>query len=669
MTEQQYVNVETKEGLEGMRAKPAMYLGSTGVLKEGHAPRALTQMAQEVLSNSLDEALAGYGKTVKIVINEDQSMSIIDEGRGLPKGPDKTFDAVIRSATAPHTSGKFDDSSYAGKNTTGTHGIGLKATNAISTKLIIEATCSSSKTDKNDEVVPDGGFVQYYIEFEQSTIIEAKEIKRWSAKDAKEEDVKTGTKITFWPDPTILESTVWTLNDLLPRLEASAFLFPGVEVKLEDLRDGTEKSWLYENGLQDYIEKMSKGESLLSSMKRPIVVDQLSEVDQFTFKITAALVYTDDINSIVEAYANGVPTKEGGPHVDGFNAGLLKAINDFATDKRLIKQAFRLSDVTEGLIAALHVQVPSKIFETEGQTKEKLATVQAKQATQQAVYQTLSNFFYDNLEIATEIIEKTESARQAREAAAKSRKDSKASREAKKSKRLEISSKLKQATSKDAKKCELIITEGDSASNVRRDSKYQAILGIRGKIKNVYDSTVSDALKNEEVSTIIGAIGAGVGSECDPEQSNYQNGIYLAADADDDGAHINILLLTLFYKFMRNLITAGKVYSIVPPLYKAERYVKGKPEIKMYFTEQELANDRHNLKGYDISRYKGLGEMDSDTEAYDAITNHETRRVVQVTIEDAMRAAQMMKVLMGDDASLRSEWIEDYIDFEELAYN
>lgn len=669
MTEQQYVNVETKEGLEGMRAKPAMYLGSTGVLKEGHAPRALTQMAQEVLSNSLDEALAGYGNTVRIVINEDQSMSIIDEGRGLPKGPDKTFDAVIRSATAPHTSGKFDDSSYAGKNTTGTHGIGLKATNAISSKLIIEATCSSSKTDKNGDVVPDGGFVQYYIEFEQSKIIEAKELNRWSAKAAEEENVKTGTKITFWPDPTILESTVWTLNDLLPRLEASAFLFPGVEVKLEDCRDGVEKSWLYENGLQDYIEKMSKGESLLSSMKKPIVVDQLSEVDQFTFKITAALVYTDDINSIIEAYANGVPTKEGGPHVDGFNAGLLKAINDFATDKRLIKQAFRLSDVTEGLIAALHVQVPSKIFETEGQTKEKLATVQAKQATQQAVYQTLSNFFYDNLDIATEIIEKTESARQAREAAAKSRKDSKASREAKKSKRLEISSKLKQATSKDPKKCELIITEGDSASNVRRDSKYQAILGIRGKIKNVYDSTVSDALKNEEVSTIIGAIGAGVGSECDPEQSNYQRGIYLAADADDDGAHINILLLTLFYKFMRNLITAGKVYSIVPPLYKAERYVKGKPEIKMYFTEQELANDRHNLKGYDISRYKGLGEMDSDTEAYDAITNHETRRVVQVTIEDAMRAAQMMKVLMGDDASLRAEWIEDYIDFEELAYN
>ena len=518
-------------------------------------------------------------------------------------------------------------------------------------------------------MVPDGGFVQYYIEFEQSKIVEAKELNRWSAKAAEEENVKTGTKITFWPDLTILESTVWTLNDLLPRLEASAFLFPGVEVKLEDRRDGVEKSWLYENGLQDYIEKMSKGESLLSSMKKPIVVDQLSEVDQFTFKITAALVYTDDINSIIEAYANGVPTKEGGPHVDGFNAGLLKAINDFATDKRLIKQAFRLSDVTEGLIAALHVQVPSKIFETEGQTKEKLATVQAKQATQQAVYQTLSNFFYDNLDIATEIIEKTESARQAREAAAKSRKDSKASREAKKSKRLEISSKLKQATSKDRKKCELIITEGDSASNVRRDSKYQAILGIRGKIKNVYDSTVSDALKNEEVSTIIGAIGAGVGSECDPEQSNYQNGIYLAADADDDGAHINILLLTLFYKFMRNLITAGKVYSIVPPLYKAERYVKGKPEIKMYFTEQELANDRHNLKGYDISRYKGLGEMDSDTEAYDAITNHETRRVVQVTIEDAMRAAQMMKVLMGDDASLRAEWIEDYIDFEELAYN
>lgn len=1111
MTEQLYVNVETKEGLDGMRAKPAMYLGSTGVLKQGHAPRALTQMAQEVLSNSLDEALAGYGKTVTVTINEDQSMTISDNGRGLPKGHDHTFDAVIRSATAPHTSGKFDDANYAGKNTTGTHGIGLKATNAISSKLIIEAICSSSKLDKKTgESVPDGGLVHYLIEFEQAKVLRAEELQSWSKKDLETEEVQTGTNITFWPDDTILESNVWTLNDLLPRLEASAFLFPGVEVKLVDKRDDVEKSWCYERGLEDYIEKMSKGETLLSSMQKPIVVDQLSEVDNFTFKVTAALVYSDDMNSIVETYANGVPTKEGGPHLDGFNAGLLKAINDFATDKRLIKQAFRLSDVSEGLIAALHVQVPSKIFETEGQTKEKLATVQAKQATQQAVYQTLTNFFYDNLEVATEIVEKTESARQAREAAAKSRKDSKASRDAKKSKRLEISSKLKQATSKDVSKRELIITEGDSASNAKRDKRYQAVLGIRGKIRNVFELTLSEALKNEEVSTIIGSIGAGVGSECDPEQSNYgaimfacfdgetkvksldgnsysfneliesntkelwvysmdsngrvvpalaknirktgdrskmvrvtldngeviestpehlfmtvdgvyaeaqnlqsgqslmplytklddrgyelfysqadgryefthrmvadnvhsvekslakerlknedhhrnhnsiqvhhkdenkrnnlpknlewktakehwthhaedgerfarynqsaeriehlkdlhQEGVYdqsyfgnngyngsdrqkndlknahsrgvydknyqkLAeynqsdkhkevvaktnaskkhidsvtrskilmsvrflvdhdmsvdeyhydmyrnktamrfvnaleyfgsidrmiedalkteprefehakdfrfsydsdrkqknqiakvvrkildanedvtedrynaekgsrtprfdraiekfgsyeelieyasaynhkvvsvetigydetkpvycmtvdkyhnffldsgvlvknCDADDDGAHINTLLLALFYKFMRNLITAGKVYLIIPPLYKAEKYVKGKPEIKMYFTEQELAADRHNLSGYDIKRYKGLGEMDKDTEAYDAITNHATRRVVQVTIEDAMRAAQMMKVLMGGDASLRAEWIEDTIDFEEMAYS
>ena len=414
---------------------------------------------------------------------------------------------------------------------------------------------------------------------------------------------------------------------------------------------------------------MSKGESLLKSIKRPIVVDTLSEVDNYTFKVVAALVYSDDMNSIIETYANGVPTKEGGPHLDGFNAAILKAINDFATDKKLIKQNFRLSDVTEGLIAALHVQVPSKIFETEGQTKEKLATVQARTATYQAVYQALSNFFYDNLDAATEIVEKTEAARQAREAAAKSRKDSKASKEAKRSKKLEISSKLKQALSKDPKKKELIITEGDSASNAKRDKMTQAILGIRGKIRNVFELTLAEALANEEVSTIIGSIGAGVGSECKPEDSNYQQGIYLAADADDDGAHITSLLLALFYKFMRNLIIAGHVYVIVPPLYKAERYVKGKPEIKMFFTEQELAAARPTLNGYDIIRYKGLGEMDKDTEAFDAITNRETRRVVQVTIEDAMRAAQMMKVLMGDDATLRSAWIESSIDFEEMAYS
>ena len=669
MAEQQYVTVDTKEGLDGMRAKPAMYLGSTGVLMQGHAPRALTQMAQEVISNSLDEALAGFGEVVEVIINEDQSMSIIDSGRGVPKGPDDTFDAVIRSCTAPHTSGKFDDSNYAGENTTGTHGIGLKATNAISKKLIVEATCASSTVNKFGEIVADGGYVQYYIEFEQATILEAKEIKRWSEKEAETEEVKTGTKITFWPDDTILESIEWTLNDLEPRLEASAFLFPGVEVRLVDKRSDIEKSWKYENGLEDYISNMSKGESLLKSIKKPIVVDTLSEVDDYTFKVVAALVYSDDMNSIIETYANGVPTKEGGPHLDGFNAAILKAINDFATDKKLIKQNFRLSDVTEGLIAALHVQVPSKIFETEGQTKEKLATVQARTATYQAVYQALSNFFYDNLDAATEIVEKTEAARQAREAAAKSRKDSKASKDAKRSKKLEISSKLKQALSKDPKKKELIITEGDSASNAKRDKMTQAILGIRGKIRNVFELTLAEALANEEVSTIIGSIGAGVGSECKPEDSNYGAGVYLACDADDDGAHITALLLALFYKFMRNLITAGHVYVIVPPLYKAERYVKGKPEIKMFFTEQELAAARPTLNGYDIIRYKGLGEMDKDTEAFDAITNRETRRVVQVTIEDAMRAAQMMKVLMGDDAALRSAWIESSIDFEEMAYS
>ena len=535
--------------------------------------------------------------------------------------------------------------------------------------MIVEATCASSTIDKSGEIVADGGYVQYYIEFEQATVLEAKEIKRWSKKEAETEEIKTGTKITFWPDDTILESIEWTLNDLEPRLEASAFLFPGVEVRLVDKRSDIEKSWKYENGLEDYISNMSKGESLLKSIKKPIVVDTLSEVDNYTFKVVAALVYSDDMNSIIETYANGVPTKEGGPHLDGFNSAILKAINDFAIDKKLVKQNFRLSDVTEGLIAALHVQVPSKIFETEGQTKEKLATVQARTATYQAVYQTLSNFFYDNLDVATEIVEKTEAARQAREAAAKSRKDSKASKDAKRSKKLEISSKLKQALSKDPKIKELIITEGDSASNAKRDKMTQAILGIRGKIRNVFELTLAEALANEEVSTIIGSIGAGVGSECKPEDSNYQQGIYLAADADDDGAHITALLLALFYKFMRNLITAGHIYVIVPPLYKAERYVKGKPEIKMFFTEQELAAARPTLSGYDIIRYKGLGEMDKDTEAYDAITNRETRRVVQVTIEDAMRAAQMMKVLMGDDATLRSSWIESSIDFDEMAYS
>lgn len=671
MIESNYTGVVTYEGLKGMRKKPSMYLGSTGVLQQGHAPRALTQMGQEVISNSLDEALAGFGKIVKIIVDTDNSMTVIDEGRGLPKGPDKSFDDVIRSATAPHTSGKFDDESYAGQNTTGTHGIGIKATNAISTKMIIEAKCYST-TMKKDQKVLDGGIVHYRIEFEQEKVLVAEEIQRWTKKELdnmEESDrPKTGTIVQFWPDDTILESIAWTNNDLEARFEASAFLFPGVEIIYNDKRIDREKSWKYDDGLAGYISKMSASEKIMSSLKQPIVVEQLSDVDNFTFKVSAALVYTEDSNEIVATYANGVPTKEGGPHQDGFYAGLVKAVNDFAIDKRLVKQAFRQSDVTEGLIAAIHVQVPSKIMEFEGQTKEKLATVQAKPATQQATYKAISDWMYDNLDAATQIVEKAEMSRQAREAAAKSRKEAKVGKDSKKKQRLEISSKLKQATSKDRSKCELIITEGDSASNVKRDKATQAILGIRGKIKNAFEISLAEAVQNEEISTIVGAIGAGVGADCDPEKSSYR-AILIGTDADDDGAHICTLLLGFFYKFMRKLIEAGMIYVIVPPLYKAERYVKGKPEIKMYFTEQELSADRENLKGYSIQRYKGLGEMDKDTEGYDAISNHATRRVIQVTIDDAMRAAQMLKVLLGEDSKLRAEWIEKTIDFNDYIYD
>lgn len=665
-----YANVTTYEGLKGMREKPAMYLGSTGVLKEGHAPRALIQMAQEVMSNSFDEALAGYGNEVIVKIGKDQSMTVIDFGRGMPKGPDDSFDSVIRAATAPHTSGKFDNDNYAGQNTTGTHGIGLKATNAISKRMIVSATTFSTTKNANDEIVLDGGLVSYEIVFEQDTVVSAKELKRYSKSEYEKhkDDLHTGTTITFYPDDTILESVVWTNNDLLPRLEASAFLFPGVVVKFIDERTEFEQMWQYKNGLADYVKQLSRGESTLSTLKEPIHIDKLSEVDKFTFKVSASLTYTDDVNAILETYANGVPTKEGGPHVEGFESGLLKAINDFAQDKKLIKQSFRLSDVKEGIIAALHVQVPSKIMEFEGQTKEKLATVQAKAATHQAIYDVLTNWLYDNLDSATQIVEKTEASRQAREAAANSRKDALAGRATKRTKSLEISSKLKKATSKDPEKCEMIITEGDSASNVKRDPRYQAILGIRGKILNAYELSLSEAIKNTEISTIIAAIGAGAGSNCDASLSNYRH-VLIATDADDDGSHICVLLLGLFYRFMRPMIEAGKIGLIIPPLYKAEKYVKGKPVIKMYFTEQELQADRKKLEGYTIQRYKGLGEMDKSTEAYDAITNYETRQVKIVTIEDALKASQTLKILLGNDASLRANWVEQTINFDELVYD
>lgn len=668
--ENQYTGVDTKNGLEGMRSKVSMYLGSTGVLREGHSPKALIQMAQEVVSNSADEALAGYGSKVTITVNEDNSMIVEDEGRGIPKGPDDSFDDVIRSATAPHTSGKFENANYAGQHTTGTHGIGFKAVNAISEKLIIHAISHSTRLKRDGQKVLDGGLVEYVIEFEQEKILRKEILHKWSKKDldemSDEDRVHSFTKVQFWPDTEILESIEWVNDDLYPRFNATAFLFPGVEVTYHDLRHNISKVWKYENGLADYLQKIASAEVILSTMKEPIVIDKIEEVDKFAFKISAALTFTEDPNSILQTYANGVPTREGGPHLDGFEEGFLKAINEYAIKQKLTKTPYRLSDAKEGLICALHVQVPAAIVEFDGQTKEQLATVQAKPATKQAIQQSLSDWLYDHQEAAVQIIENIERSRQAREAASKARKETKSAKDSSRKNKLRRSAKVKAATSKDKSKRELIVTEGDSASNFKRND-WQAIFGIRGKILNVFEMNWSEAMKNEEVSAIFSELGCGVGRECDTSKMNYAR-LVLAADADDDGAHINTLLIGMTYRFGRKLIEEGRLYIVVPPLYKAEKYVKGKPHIKMYFDEQSIKKDRGNLAGYSIQRYKGLGEMMPQTEGYDAIANPETRRLIQVTIEDALEAAQSLKTLLGNDSSLRKQWIEDTIDFDEYAY-
>ena len=664
-----YVGTTTREGLSGLRGALAMYLGSTGVVSDKHAPRALTQMAQEVMSNSVDEFVDGYGSSIIATIHPDNSFSVQDFGRGMPKGPGDSFDDVIRSLTSPHTSGKFEGSGYSENGIAGMHGIGLKATNAASRWIRVEAISHATRMRSGQKKLT-GSFEHYAIEFQQDRIIRQEIIDRF---DELPEGVKTGTTITFLPDdgplsetkpqPT-LESIDWVVSDLIPRMEASAFLNKGLKISLIDERTGQNREWFFENGMVDYVKILAEGQTIIKSQKNtPIYFEDMSVQQGHKIAVRAAILFTEDVDSTISSYANGVPTREGGPHEDGFVSALVKSVNTFAQKIKGAK-TFTDSDVLEGIVTVFDVRVPSDIATFEGQTKEKLGTALAKPAVQEIIERNLLDWFHDHESVAKDIVSRMQEAQEARTAAVKARQEAKKARQTKNKGSLITSSKLKRATSNDPKKKELYIVEGDSASNIGRDTKTQAVFPIRGKILNAYELSLTRALENVEISTIASVLGAGIGPAFEIDELDY-NKVIIAADSDSDGSHIRTLLIGLFARFFPGLIDKGHLYYVVGPLYKATRYVKGKPVIKMYYTDGEIDADRKNLKGYEINRYKGLGEMDV-SEAHEALSNPETRRLIQITQEDVNESKQILKILLGKNAAVRADWIMNNVSFENV---
>lgn len=628
----EYDKIEVLDGLSGVRAKLAMYIGGTGVGEDGTPPRALIQMLQETISNSLDEAISGYGDEIVVTVHDDNSVSVCDHGRGIPAGVD--LQDAINAFTKTHASGKFSAGAYT-TGTTGMHGIGMKAVNAASSLMRVES------------IREDGS--AFLLEFECGELT----LKRYG--DVIREELLDkigphGTLITFMPDTgpvsdtitkPVLESNEWDIDEVKSRCEIAAFLTPGVTITLNARGESTQ--WCYPGGLAEWF---SEGRETVS-------VAGTANVDGH--EIQVELVVSDGSGSIV-SFANGVATKDGGYHEAGLRASLPAAFSTFANRK------FVSADVLSALDMAVHVKVPADIIEFEGQTKEKLGTSRARQAVSDIVKGKFVDALFDNSSFAKKLIESIDAAKSDREAIVKARELAKKAREATRGvDRLSVSSKLKTASSRNPAEKELIITEGDSASGIGRDPKTQAIMPLRGKIKNVYEIPLAEALSNKEVSTLISVLGAGVSKDFDPKKSQYGR-VLIAADADVDGAHIRTLLLGMFFKLCPGLIENGMLYVVQSPLYKAIKYVNGQQHSIMIYSESEMVDRRNELAGYEIRRFKGLGEM-SPEESHAAIADKETRHLTKITVEDARHASTVLKRLLGNDLDGRKQWLAQEVRF------
>ena len=713
MVQNNYSGTVTEDGLEGIRRHLEMYIDSTDTLSDKHAPIGLTHLAQELVSNVTDEYLNGFGHTAKVVIHQDGSMTVADHGRGLVKGEADSFEDIIRNATEAHTSGKFaNNAGYHARGIAGMHGIGLKATNAGSKWLKIHAISSAVKgrNTKTTKAVRTGGYDEYEIVFHNvSPDYETKLIRHWEPDEvepiipkdesrgsnqfkvkATGEVITTGSAITFLPDDgpvapdvqkKVFGSTNWIDDDLLPIFESAAFLNKGFVVDFTDERyvvdspnsDSNEqefyhKHYEYPNGIKDYIKVLAEGQPVFSGMTDSLTLDgQLTYSDGLDYDLQGELLFTNDLTTTILSYANGVPTADGGPHLDGFKQAIVKTLTDYAIDRKKLKasETYDESVILEGVTAVFEFRAPMSVSKFDGQTKGKFAVTQAKPIARDIVAKALNKWLYSHEKQADTLLDQIAESQKARTDLLKKKREQRAASKLKNDGGSSfVSPKLKAASGTDPEKLELFITEGDSASNIGRNPKTQAVFPLRGNLKNIMDMSLTQALANDEISTIANVIGAGIGPSFNPDDMQYHK-IIVTTDGDEDGYHIRALVITLFFRYFPGLIEAGRLYFVKPPLYKATKYVNGNPQIRMFFSEQEISEHRSEIDGWDIQRYKGLGEMNTD-EAHDAIVNPETRHLIRVAVDDHSQAAKTLRILMGNKAALRRDWIDHSLDFKQL---
>lgn len=620
-------SIKILEGLEAVRKRPGMYIGSTD-------KRGLHHLIWEIVDNAIDEIINGYGDTIKITLNPDASITISDNGRGVPIGmheSGKSTPEVIY--TVLHAGGKFESDGY--KVSGGLHGVGASVVNALSKRM--DVTIYNEGKISNIRFFNGG-----QVESPLKTIGESK---------------KTGTTVTFLPDYEMFKNASFSYTTIVERMQESAFLLPNLKVSIEDVKDNKSCEFHYENGLVSFVEYINENKNVLHKAIHFIGSKNDIEVD-------IAMQYNDSYNENILSFVNNVKTSDGGSHEVGFKTGITKAFNEYAKSNNLIKgkeSNLEGSDVREGLSVVISLKIPEKLLQFEGQTKGKLGTPEAKSVTESITYENLKFFLEENKEIALTILEKAVKSRIAREAARKAREAARKGT-GKNSKERLLSEKLAKATGKDYAKNELFLVEGDSAGGSAkkfRNRETQAIMPLRGKVLNCEKASANDINSNAELKQIEYAIGAGLGADFDPKDSNYGK-IIIMTDADVDGSHIQILLITFFYRFMRPLIEAGMLYIATPPLYSIEHGNKGKEYIA---DDEELAKRKSELKGnYKVQRFKGLGEMNAE-ELYETTMDPANRRLLRVTLTDAAVAEKRIHLLMGDQVEPRKEWINENVDF------
>ncbi|MCD8195379.1 MAG: type IIA DNA topoisomerase subunit B [Coprobacillus sp.] len=628
-------DIQVLKGLEGVRKRPAMYIGSTN-------SQGLHHLITEIVTNSIDEALCGYGNKIVVTLHKDGSCEVSDEGRGIPTGINEVegksaLELVFREL---HAGGKFNDNVY--KTAAGLHGVGASVTNALSSWLDVTVYRDGEISHMRFH---DGGEIETPLEVVGST-------------------KKHGTTVRFLPDPTIFTTVDFKFDTVSDRLQEYAFLMKDVTFVLNDERSGQSVEYHYENGLVQYVETVNEDKDKLS----PVIY--FDDIDQETgIEVEVALQWCNqDYNETTYSYVNNARTRDGGTHEVGFKTGLTKAINDFIEMTKMNKgRHLDGSDIREGLTTILVLKIPEHYLEFEGQTKGKLGTPEATPIVNNIIYSKLTYYLNENKELAFTILKKCIDSQNARIAARKAKEEARGS--SKKSKQeVILSNKLTPAQSKDYKNNELFIVEGDSAGGSAkkgRDRVHQAILPLRGKPLNTDSIAVDKLLKNEEFATIISTIGAGFGQSFDIDDIKYGK-IIIMSDADSDGAHIQTLLLTFFYHYMRPLITTGHVFLAVPPLYRVYKESPGKKTIQEYcWNEEELEEAKKKVgAGYKVNRYKGLGEM-NDIELKETTMDPKSRKLIQVDIEDAFLVEKRVRILMGDDPKLRKDWVEENVDFNE----